>query len=197
MEAALRKEADERNPEDITQMRNAAGGIPQSYLEADPTLNDFYTTTGKYEVLDLDRQEASEARAKLSDEQREMLSSGKQFYEITFRNVGGLVMPLILEFEFEDGAREIRRIPAEIWKMSEPTVTKVFVTDRPAARITLDPYLETADVDMSNNVWPPRPEPTRFEVFKGSGYGRYGSGGENQMQRARRNAKLSAPVEGE
>ena len=197
VEAALRQEADERNPEDITQMRNAAGGIPQSYLEADPTLNDFYTTTGKYEVLDLDRQEASEARAKLSDEQREMLSSGKQFYEITFRNVGGLVMPLILEFEFEDGAREIRRIPAEIWKMSEPTVTKVFVTDRPAARITLDPYLETADVDMSNNVWPPRPEPTRFEVFKGSGYGRYGSGGENQMQRARRNAKLSAPVEGE
>ena len=51
-------------------------------------------------------------------------------------------MPLILEFEYEDGEREVRRIPAEIWKMSEPTVTKVFVTDRPATRITLDPYLE-------------------------------------------------------
>jgi len=85
----------------------------------------------------------------------------------------------------------VRRIPAEIWKMSEPTVTKVFVTDRPAVRITLDPYMETADVDMSNNVWPPRPEPTRFEVFQGGGgYSRYGAQGENPMQRARRNADL-------
>ena len=61
--------------------------------------------------------------------------------------------------------------------MSEPTVTKVFVTDRAASRITLDPYMETADVDMSNNHWPPRPEPTRFEVFQGSPYSRYYSGG--------------------
>jgi len=53
-------------------------------------------------------------------------------------------------------AREVRRIPAEIWKMSEPTVTKVFVTDAPVAQITLDPMLETADVDMSDNYWPAR-----------------------------------------
>ena len=178
-------------------MRNANGGIPQSYLEADPTLNDFYTTTGKYEVLELDRREAAEAMEKLGEDEKALLASGKQYYEITFRNIGGLVMPLILEFEYEDGEREVRRIPAEIWKMSEPTVTKVFVTDRPAARITLDPYMETADVDMGNNVWPPRPEPTRFEVFQGSGYSRYSSGGENPMQRARRDAALQAPSEEE
>ena len=142
-------------------------------------------------------QEAAEAMAKLSDDEKALLASGKQHYEITFRNIGGLVMPLILEFEYEDGEREVRRIPAEIWKMSEPTVTKVFVTDRPATRITLDPYLETADVDMGNNVWPPRPEPTRVEVFQGSGYSRYRSGGENPMQRARRDAALQAPGEGE
>ena len=177
-------------------MRNADGGIPVSYLEADPTLHDFYTTTGKYEVLELDRQEAAEALAKMSAEEQALLASDKQYYEITFRNVGGLVMPLIVEFEYEDGEREVRRIPAEIWKMSEPTVTKVFVTDRPATRITLDPYLETADVDMGNNVWPPRPEPTRFEVFQGSGYSRYySSGGENPMQRAARDAELQAPEE--
>jgi len=190
VEAAFRQAADEREPKDITQLRNADGGVPVSYLESDPSLNDFYTTTGKYEVLELDRTEAREALAKLSEEDRAFLESGKQFYEITFRNVGGLVMPLILEFEYEDGEREVRRIPAEIWKMSEPTVTKVFVTDRPVARITLDPFMETADVDMGNNVWPPRPEPTRFEVYKnGSGSGRYGGGGENPMQRARRDAE--------
>lgn len=190
VEAAFRQAADEREPKDITQLRNADGGVPVSYLESDPSLNDYYTTTGKYEVLELDRTEAREALAKLSEEDRAFLESGKQFYEITFRNVGGLVMPLILEFEYEDGEREVRRIPAEIWKMSEPTVTKVFVTDRPVARITLDPFMETADVDMGNNVWPPRPEPTRFEVYKnGGGSGRYGGGGENPMQRARRDAE--------
>ena len=94
-------------------------------------------------------------------------------------------MPLILEFEYEDGEREIQRIPAEIWKMSEPTVTKVFVTDRPVIRISLDPYLETADVDTGNNYWPPKPQPTRFQLFKEQSWG---GGGENPMQRARRNA---------
>jgi hypothetical protein len=191
VEAAFRKAQDAMEPADITQVRNANGGIPQSYLEADPTLNDYYTTRDPYAVLELDRQEAEKAREGLSEAEKAMLESGKQFYEITFRNVGGLVMPLILEFEYADGEKEVRRIPAEIWKMSEPTVTKVFVTDRPASSITLDPFLETADVDMGNNHWPPRPEPTRFEVFQGSPYSRYYSGGgENPMQRARRNAEL-------
>ena len=126
--------------------------------EADPTLNDYYTTTGKYEVLELDRQEAAEDLNRLSEENRALSQSGKQYYEITFRRL--LVMPLIVEFEYEDGEREVRRIPAEIWKkMSEPIRPSVRI-DCPAVRITLDPYMETADVDMGNNVWPPRPEPT-------------------------------------
>ena len=193
VEAAFNQQADDRQPADITQLRNANGGIPESYLEMDPTLHDFYTQTGKHEVLELDRVEAKEFMEGLSEEDRALLESGKQYYEITFRNKGGLVMPLIVEFELEDGERVVQKIPAEIWKMSEPTVTKVFVVDKPAVRITLDPYMETADVDMSDNVWPPRPEPTRFEAFKGSrGYSRYGASGENPMQRARRSAELES-----
>ena len=98
------------------------------------------------------------------------------------------MITLILQIEYEDGSKEVRRIPAEIWKMSEPTVTKVFVTEQPATQITLDPLLETADVDVNDNYWPPRPQPTRFELFK-SERGRRGSGGENPMQRARRDAR--------
>ena len=37
------------------------------------------------------------------------------YYQLDFSNHGGLVMPLILQFEFADGSREIKRIPAEIW----------------------------------------------------------------------------------
>ena len=38
--------------------------------------------------------------------------------------------------------------------------------DQPVERITLDPFLETADTDLSNNVWPPQSKPTRFQLFK-------------------------------
>ena len=191
VEAEFLKDQDDLVPTDITDLRDETA-IPETYLEADPTLNDYYTTTGKFEVLELDRVEYQEMLETLSEEELALLNSGKNFYEITFRNHGGLVMPLIIQFEYENGEKEIRRIPSEIWLMSEPTVTKVFETDRPAVRITLDPMLETADCDLSNNVWPPMPQPTRFELFKqrGNGYSRYGAQGDNPMQRARQNEDL-------
>ncbi len=189
VEVAFERAAAASEPADIALIRDEEF-IPTSYIEADPTLNDFYTTTDPFMVLELDKVEYEERMAQLSEDEKALLASGKNYYEITFRNEGGLVMPLILQFEYEDGSKEVRRIPAEIWKMSEPTVTKVFVTEQPAAQITLDPLLETADVDMNDNYWPPRPQPTRFELFK-SERGRRGSGGgENPMQRARRDAEM-------
>ena len=102
------------------------------------------------------------------------------------------MMPLIIGFEYENGEMEVVRIPAEVWLMSEPTVTKVFATDRAVSSIILDPYLETADCDLSNNNWPPRPQPTRFEIFKqyGSSSSRYGAQDDNPMQRAEKNDEL-------
>ena len=189
VESAFDREAEANEPEDISLIRDASF-IPTSYLEADPTLHDFYTTTDPFMVLELDKVEYQERMDQLTEEERAMLTSGKNFYEITFRNEGGLVMPLILEFQYESGEKEIRRIPAEIWKMSEPTVTKVFVTPEPAIQITLDPLLETADVDMTDNYWPARPQPTRFELFKSEGGRGRWDGGENPMQRARRDAEM-------
>ncbi len=194
VEAAFDRGAAAREPADIALIRDEEF-IPTSYIEADPTLNDFYTTTDPFMVLELDKVEYEERLAYLSDEEKALLASGKNYYEITFRNEGGLVMPLILQFEYEDGTQEIRRIPAEIWKMSEPTVTKVFMTEQSAAQITLDPMLETADVDMDDNYWPPRPQPTRFELFKSERGRRSSGGGENPMQRARRDAEMQSEGE--
>ena len=194
VEAAFDRGAAAREPADIALIRDEEF-IPTSYIEADPTLNDFYTTTDPFMVLELDKVEYEERMAQLSDDEKALLASGKNYYEITFRNEGGLVMPLILQFEYEDGTQEIRRIPAEIWKMSEPTVTKVFMTEQPAAQITLDPMLETADVDMDDNYWPPRPQPTRFELFKSERGRRSSGGGENPMQRARRDAEMQSEGE--
>ena len=91
-------------------------------------------------------------------------------------------MPIIVEFEYVDGTKEVQHIPAEIWRM-EPhlQVTKVFMTDKEVAQITLDPYLETADTDRTNNYYPPKQQISRFELFK-----QEQRRGENPMQRDRR-----------
>jgi hypothetical protein len=57
----------------------------------------------------------------------------------------------------------------------------VFVTEQEVKQITLDPFLETADVDLSNNVWPPSSKPSRFQLFK-----QRRSTPENPMQRQKR-----------
>lgn len=183
VEMAFEKEKEEAEPDDISKQRDESF-IPQSRLEKDETLHDFYTSTDKYQVLRLDQEEYESYLEDLSEEEKQLLRSSKQFYEITFENIGGLVMPLIIRFEYIDGTEEVRRIPAEIWRMSQPTVTKVFMTEKEAVRITLDPFLETADTDLSNNNWPARPQPTRFELYKQRQGG--GVGGENPMQRYQR-----------
>ena len=190
VEAAFDRAASENEPTDISLLRDATY-ISETYIEADPSLHDFYTTTDPFMVLELDKVEAQEGLDKLEGQELALLQSGKNYYEITFRNEGGLVMPLIVEFELDNGEKILHRIPAEIWKMSEPTVTKVFVTPSPAIRISLDPMLETADVDVSDNYWPARPAPSRFEVFKSQQSGRRGAGGEeNPMQRSIRSSEL-------
>lgn len=187
IENSLAKNIKDQEPIDISIERDRKD-VPTTRLEHDPTLHDFYTQRDIYEVKAVDQEDYDKYIAKLDEEEKAKLESGKNYYEIKFENIGGLVMPLIVEFEFRDGTTQTEHIPAEIWKLSEPTVTKVFVTDKAAINITLDPLLETADCDINNNYWPPRQVPTKFEIFK---RGQRGGGGENPMQRDLRNEKLN------
>ena len=75
-------------------------------------------------------------------------------------------MPIILEFKKENGEKQVFRIPAEIWKLDNNTITKVFIIDQKATQIELDPFLETADINRSNNYFPSKTEQTRFNLFK-------------------------------
>jgi aminopeptidase N len=93
----------------------------------------------------------------------------KNIYEITFNNEGGLVMPLIVEFNYTDGTTETRKIPAEIWRKNENKASKVFALDKELASVKLDPANQTADVDMSDNVYPREAEQSRFDEFKQKG----------------------------
>ena len=154
----------------------------ETYLANNPEAADFYTTYDKYKVTEQDKKEYDKYMASLSDEEKEMLGGDFNFYQIDFKNVGGLVMPIILKFEFVDGTEEVQRIPAEIWRRNNEEVSKVFMFNKTVKQITLDPYLETADTDLDNNYWPEKQQPTRFELYKSRGWG--GRGGRNPMQEA-------------
>ena len=140
--------------------------IPKTMTEIDSQYVDFYTTHDPFKTNILDREEYQSYLDNLDDEEIEILSSDKNYYEIQFSNIGGLVMPIILQFEFTDGTNDVIRIPAEIWKKNSERVKKVFILNKEISNITLDPFLETADVDVNNNYWPPKNEPTRFQLFK-------------------------------
>lgn len=181
---AAEQQKKEQQPADISLQRDQQAGI-KTQVDTDPDMRDFYTTYNPYKVTSLDKKEYEDYLAKLSEEERKLLDSKMFYYQVTIENVGGLIMPLIFEFEFTDGSTRVVRIPAEIWKMSEPSVTKVFALDKEVKSITLDPLLETADVDLNNNNWPPRIVPTRFELFKQNQQQR----GENPMQKAKKEAE--------
>jgi hypothetical protein len=108
------------------------------------------------------------------------------FYEMTFKNIGGLVMPLIIEFHYADGSKETERIPAEIWRKNESQVTKVFAKEKEVVKFVLDPKRETADIDESSNYWPRQYQPTRFDLFKGGSAVRGAAQGDNPMKKARK-----------
>jgi aminopeptidase N len=185
IEKALEREKKADQPADISLERDIAEKLPLE-VDQDPDMRDFYTSYDPYRVTALDRVEYDEYINKLSDKEKELLSKKMLYYQVTVENKGGLIMPLIFELEFKDGNKRRIQIPAEIWKRSEQEVTKVFACEKEVTSILLDPQLETADVDLSNNAWPPRVVPTRFELFKES----QGRSRENQMQRAKREAEL-------
>lgn len=94
-------------------------------------------------------------------------------------------MPIILEWTYKDGTKQIERIPAQVWRKNEKGITKVFMKDKEVASVRLDPMRETADIDENNNKWPAVPEPSKFTVFKQQAAGPGGTGTKNPMQNAK------------
>ena len=183
VEKPLAKQRDEEKEQYISDIRNADAF--QSIVEKDAKTRDFYNNEyDPFKWTILDTEEYDKYMESLDEKEKEMLAKGLNYYQIDLSSPGGLVMPVILEFEFVDGTKEVQRIPAEIWKMNDKEVSKVFTFEKELVRVVLDPYLETADVDRNNNYWPAKVEPTRFELYKGRN-----RSSENPMQRAKRAAE--------
>ena len=73
------------------------------------------------------------------DDGKARLASGEYYYQLDFSNIGGLVMPLVIEFTFEDGETLIERVPAEIWSKNNLKTSKVFRFEKEVLEVALDP----------------------------------------------------------
>jgi hypothetical protein len=160
------KKADLAKKETMSNIRNKTD-IVQTEVEKNPKLRDFYSSYDKYAVTPEDTRSQESFLNARSDEEKSLLEKNKNFYVLNLKNKGGLISPIIFKMVFEDGTNEVVRIPAEIWRFNDKDVKKVVQTDKKVAKWILDPYLETADIDVSDNNFPREPEaPTKFQLFK-------------------------------
>ncbi|MBK6950650.1 MAG: M1 family metallopeptidase [Crocinitomicaceae bacterium] len=160
MEESDKNISDIRNKEEIKQTEN----------EKNPALNDQYNTADPFAVTEEDKQNYAKFLGELSESDKKLLEAGYQFYQIDFENKGGLVMPIILLFTFNDGTTELVRIPAEVWRYNNYSISKVFIFKKEVASVAMDPYLETADCEVENNNWPRKAIPSRFDAFQEKGW---------------------------
>jgi aminopeptidase N len=153
-------------PQSITAQRNTTD-IPKTLVDEKPELKDFYNNYDPLAVTPADQQRYTAMLGSLTPEQQQRLNdSQSNFYELSLRNVGGLIMPVVLQMTYADNTQEIQTIPAEIWRKNNAQVTKVIVTKKPVISFVIDPFQQTADTDLSNNAFPRQPAASRFELFE-------------------------------
>ena len=155
--------------DDISRTRNREENIVTE-TDRDTTLRDFYWRYARgIEPYDSTKYMMTTPNPKpetLTAEEQ-TLYANRNLYELTLSNKGGLVMPIIIEWTFKDGSKEIERIPAQVWRHNENKVVKTFLKTKEVASIKLDPLREIPDINNANNNWNSMPPPSRFTIFKG------------------------------
>ncbi len=166
IDKANRKKDEEEKPLSLTKQRNQ--GMPR-LVDTHPELKDFYNSFDeKFDVLPQDIEDYKSKLESLSPDEKQLLKIRRNFYVVDFENHGGLVMPIILKVTYNDGGHEILRVPAEIWRKNPQRVSKLLMTpeSRHITALEIDPFLETADVNLHNNHWPAKPIKSRFHLWK-------------------------------
>ncbi len=128
--------------------------------------NDFSGGPEPFTILPTDERLYDDFRNRVDDKALIAKMENKNFYEVTLTNKGELIMPVVIEWTYKDGTKEIEKIPAEIWRNNEKTVTKVFVKEKEVTNIVLDPKKETSDIEEGDNVFPRVARETKFDQLK-------------------------------
>ena len=154
---------------------------PKGFVAPEPSRRRRLTTTGPQvymlpsdtEGLAADAKKAFDAKdvkplqefldKNFSADEKLKLKTPKYFYQITFDKPGGLVMPIIVEMTFEDGTTETQTFPAQIWRLNDKEVSRTIATEKAIKKIVIDPKLETADIDVTNNMWPKEVTKSKFD----------------------------------
>jgi hypothetical protein len=190
---ATEKEKADAKRQTMSNIRNKTD-IKSTVVEENPDLTDFYNTYDRFATSDAEKKKYQDYLGGLSEDERKLVSEGKNFYVVNFKNKGGLPMPVIIKLNYEDGTDEILRFPAEVWRLNDVEAKKIIPTSKKVVKWTLDPFFEIADIDTDDNAYPREPaQPTRVQLFKAQprSYG----GGLNPMQEAQ-NAKKAGAVTG-
>jgi hypothetical protein len=164
-EKAFGKELDKQGNANISILRNKVS-IKKTVNEEYPILDDKYNTADPYAVSEKDQETYEDFMAGITEDEKALLDNGFNFYQLDFKNKGGLVMPIIIRFNFADKTDEVIRIPAEIWKRNDQKVSKVFYFKKEVLSVELDPFLETADTEVEDNYWPRKSIPSKFDIFE-------------------------------
>jgi aminopeptidase N len=160
------KEKEKEEEEDAKLLTNQRNKDIKLYTDRFPDLLDFYNEHDEHDVTKKDRDKFQEFLEKLKEDERELLQTKRYFYAIDFTNAGGLVMPVVLKIGYEDGEERVMRLPAELWKKNRKEVSKLLVSKKKVVSIELDPNLEIADSDRTNNDWPAKPQELKFSLEK-------------------------------
>jgi predicted secreted protein len=168
---ARQRDTEMDKPLSLTDQRNKAQGI-DLWVDRNADVKDFYDQNDRFTVTNKERNKYRSFVNKLDPWEKRVferaVKEDKNYYVLDFSNIGGLVMPIILELKFEDGSKDNMYIPAEIWRRSPKAVSKLVVTEKGKVltSVTVDPLWETADVDIENNHYPRRIIPSRIEAYK-------------------------------
>ena len=166
----------------IGQQRNKLDSSVHFYTDTDTTLRDFYYYNRNAD----DKMKENKKNAAIEkDDINSKLWAGKNFYQLHFSNKGGMLMPVIVEWTYNDGTMEVERVPVTVWRLNEEKFSKVFIKDKEVTGIRIDPFKETADIEETNNMWPVKELPSKFQLFReGQRVTRGASSGGNAMQKA-------------
>lgn len=166
---ARRRQTEADKPESITVQRDRDQGL-KTWVERNPDIRDYYDDNDRFTVTNKERNAYQEFLDGLDDWERTTLERAVKddlnYYVMEFSNVGGLVMPILVELTFVDNSTMRYEIPAEIWRRNAHNVKKLFVLENDLLSVAVDPQWETADVNVENNYYPRRIVPSRIEMFK-------------------------------
>ena len=163
----------ENEPLILHDQRNEAAKIETRVTER-PELLDIYNEYDEFTPSDREMRDSKEVLDDLYDKNDsdpewkkkalvEAIEKDEDYYIFEFSNKGGLVMPIPLEITYEDGAKELIRIPVEVWRKNSNKTKWLKRSKLKITQAIIDPYWEIGDTQIENNYYPTRLIPARLK----------------------------------